>query len=282
MKKLFWVLLCIIPVCSMAQPLHITAWGGFAGYQGDLENKRFTLAQSDFAFGIGVKYDLTPHLAVRSGFNYGTIKASDKNNEPVLQQRNLSFQSRIIEGNLLAEYSLFDLSKKRITPYLFAGIALYHFNPYAYDTLGNKIFLKPLSTEGQGLAQYPERKEYKLTQFAIPFGGGVRLKVADNITLGYEMGLRKLFTDYLDDVSTRYVDQLVLAQARGAKAVEMAFRGGELKNSTAVYPAEGSIRGGSKFKDWYYFHGITITVGLNTSGNKREKRGNTDCPKNVK
>ncbi len=278
MKNFIWAVF-FIPVSSIAQPLHITAWGGFSGYQGDLESKRNTIAQSNFAFGFGVKYDLTAHLAIRAGFNSGKIGADDKKNEPNLRARNLSFQSRITEGNLLLDYSLFDLSEKRFTPYVFAGVALYHFNPYAFDTLGNKIYLKPLSTEGQGLAQYPNRKEYKLTQLALPFGGGLRLKVSDNVTLGYELGLRKLFTDYLDDVSTTYVDPFVLAQAKGAKAVEMAFRGGELKNSTAVYPPEGSIRGGSKFKDWYYFQGITLTVGLNTGRTKSGKRGNTDCPK---
>jgi hypothetical protein len=278
MKRFIWALL-FIPVSAIAQPLHITAWGGFAGYQGDLQSKRFTLDQSEFAFGVGLKYDITPQFALRTGFNYGTVGASDSRNEASLRERNLSFQSKIVEGNLLAEYSFLNLENRIFTPYVFGGVALYHFNPYAFDTLGNKIFLKPLSTEGQGLSQYPNSKEYKLTQFAIPFGAGVRLKVSETVTLGYELGLRKLFTDYLDDVSTRYVDQFVLAAERGPKAVEMAFRGAELKNSTATYPAEGTVRGGSEFKDWYYFHGITLTFGLNTSGREAGKRGNTGCPR---
>lgn len=280
MKKILWLILCI-PVGSFAQQLHITARGGFAGYQGDLQSKRITLDQASFAFGLGLKYDLTAHWSIRTEFNSGKIEADDKKNEPTLQLRNLSFQSKIVEGNLLLEYSLFDLSERRITPYFFGGIALYHFEPYAYDTLGNKIFLKPLSTEGQGLAQYPDRKEYKLTQMAIPFGAGFRYKVAENVTLGYELGLRKLFTDYLDDVSTNYVDQFILAQEKGPKAVEMAFRGGELKNSTAIYPPEGEVRGGAKFKDWYYFHGITLTVALNRNGGFGNKKAGIGCPRPV-
>ena len=199
MKKFIWALL-FIPLGAAAQPLHVTAWGGFAGYQGDLQNKRFTLDQSQFAFGLGVKYDLTAHFAVRAGFNLGTVGAADSRNEANLRERNLSFHSRIVERNLLAEYAFLDLDNRIFTPYVFGGIGLYHFNPYAFDTLGNKIFLKPLSTEGQGLSQYPNSKEYKLTQFAIPFGAGVRLKVSDRMTIGYELGLRKLFTDYLDHV----------------------------------------------------------------------------------
>ncbi len=278
MKKLLWAVL-FIPVGSIAQQLHITVRGGFAGYQGDLQSKRITLNQSNFGFGLGLKYDLNPHWSVRTEFNSGKIEADDKKNEPNLQLRNLSFQSKIVEGNLLLEYSFFDLSERKFTPYAFAGLAVFHFDPYAYDTLGNKIYLKPLSTEGQGLAQYPNRKEYKLTQMAIPIGVGFRYKVADNITLGYELGMRKTFTDYLDDVSTSYVDEFILAQERGVKAVEMAFRGGELKNSTATYPLDGELRGGSQFKDWYYFHGITLTVGLNS--NPGGRKGGIRCPKPV-
>ena len=280
MKKFLWAVL-FIPVGSIAQQLHVTVRGGFSGYQGDLQSKRISLNQSNFAFGLGLKYDLNPHWSVRTEFNAGKIEGDDKKNEPILQLRNLSFQSKIVEGNLLLEYSIFDLSKRNFTPYVFAGLGVFHFNPYAYDTLGNKLFLKPLSTEGQGLAQYPDRKEYKLTQMAIPMGIGFRYRVAEAITLGYELGMRKTFTDYLDDVSTNYVDQFILAQERGVNAVEMAFRGDEVKDSNASYPPEGEMRGGSEFKDWYYFHGITLTVGLNNKGGASGRKGDIRCPKPV-
>ncbi len=282
-KLLAWALLC--PMASFSQQrIHLTLFGGFSNYQGDLQDKYFTLDQANLALGIGAKYDLTPNFALRAGINYGTVGATDKKNKPELQARNLSFTTRILEGNLLLEYTLFDLTDKKISPYAFAGVALFHFNPYAYDTLGNKIYLKPLSTEGEGLPQYPDRKPYKLTQFAIPFGAGVKFRINDNTVLGYEIGLRKLFTDYLDDVSTTYVDQFALAQARGPKAVEMAYRGGELKNGNPNYPADGTIRGGSKYKDWYYFSGLTLTIGLNTGGNYYGGKGGKQrlgCPTRV-
>jgi len=50
--------------------------------------------------------------------------------------RNLSFQTRIYEGNLLLEYNLLDLNEHRFTPYASGGFALYHFNPFASDSLG--------------------------------------------------------------------------------------------------------------------------------------------------
>jgi len=271
------------PVLGFSQQrLHVILSGGFSNYQGDLQTKYFSLDQANAAFGAGVKYDLTSHFSVRGGFMFATVGATDKKNQDLLKARNLSFETRILEGSFLLEYTLLDLSEKKLSPYVFAGAAVYHFNPYAYDTLGNKIYLQPLGTEGQGLAGYPDRKLYSRTQFAIPFGGGVKFRIADNAVISYEIGLRKLFTDYLDDLSKTYVDPFVLAQQRGMKSVEMSYRGGELKGGDPSYPADGSVRGGPKYKDWYYFTGLTLSIGINTgnghsSGNNR-RRNQNGCP----
>ena len=280
MKRLS-LLLFVLPLFTHAQTrIHATLFGGFTNYYGDLQDKPLTLDQSNLAIGAGLKYDLTDHMAVRSGFMYGKISADDKRNKPSLQFRNLNFQSKVFEWNLLAEYTLFDLKEKKISPYAFAGLAIFHFNPYTYDSLGNKVFLKPLSTEGQGLAQYPDRSPYKLTQFAIPFGVGVKFKVNENVVLGYEFGLRKTFTDYLDDISKTYVDQTALMNAKGPKAVELAYRAGELRNGDPNYPADGSVRGGEKYKDWYYFSGVSLSIGINTHNKalNRPGKSSVNCP----
>jgi uncharacterized protein DUF6089 len=277
--------LLILPALSNAQQrIHITAFGGFANYSGDLQTKRLTLDQSHGAFGLGVKYDLTNHFSARAAFSFGRLEGNDKKNEGLLKARNLNFQTNVAEGNLMIEYTLLDLSERRFSPFAFAGVAVYHFNPFTYDTLGNKINLQPLGTEGQGLTQYADRRPYNLTQFAIPFGAGLKLRVSDNVVLSYEIGLRKLFTDYLDDVSATYVDEALLRQAHGQKAVEMAYRGGELKGGDPAYPADGTVRGG-KFKDWYYFTGLGISIGIGRGNGPfqggRSKYGNTGCPTNL-
>jgi opacity protein-like surface antigen len=247
-------LIVLIPVLASAQnQLNLTLSGGFANYYGDLQSKPLTLDQAHGAFGIGLKYDLTNHFAVKGGLFYARLSADDKNNKASLRPRNLNFHSRVFEFNAMAEYALFSLQERRFTPYAFGGLALFRFNPYTFDSTGTKYFLQPLGTEGQGLSVYPGRKPYKRTGIAIPFGAGLRLRVSEKVTLAYEFSLRKTFTDYLDDVSTTYVDPNVLAAERGAKAVELSYRGGELKNGDPTYPAEGAIRGGANSRDWYYF-----------------------------
>jgi len=99
---------------------------------------------------------------------------------------------------------------------------------------------------------------YKLTQFSIPFGFGAEYSLNEDMRIGIEFGYRKIFTDYLDDVSNKYVDQASLLNARGAKAVELAYRGNEVQ--AGPYPAAGIGRGNPNNKDGYYYIALTYTV----------------------
>jgi hypothetical protein len=280
MKRIFLAGL-LFPLITHAQ-WKVNLYGGFSNYSGDLQSSYYTTSQANGAFGAGIQYDLTGHFSLLSNLTYGRISAADGYSKKAdLRARNLSFESVITEWSILLEYNVLDLRDHRITPYFFGGVALFHFNPYSVDTLGRKVYLRPLSTEGEGLAAYPDRKPYALTQLSIPFGGGIKFRVSDRVTVAYDIGMRKTFTDYLDDVSTTYVDQATLLASRGGEAVEMAYRGNELKDG-AAYPAAGTIRGHSKYKDWYYTSGLRVTIALNdVPFNLRRHSGVIDCPKRV-
>ena len=244
---------------SYAQKLNVDFFAGTSNYEGDLQSKFFTFKQSGVAAGVGLSYQLSNRIFIRSGFTFGKVGADDKKNPTVLSFRNLNFTSSIKELHAAAEYYLFNLDDVRFSPYVFGGVAVFHFNPYTYDTSGTKYFLQPLSTEGQGF--YQNRKPYSLTQFAIPFGVGAKYALNNNIKIGLEIGMRKLFTDYLDDVSTTYIDQNLLLANKGPKALELAFRAAEISN-TETYPVIFPKRGEPKNKDWYYFTGITLSFRL--------------------
>jgi hypothetical protein len=266
MRKLL-LLGVLCPIVAVAQQhFHVTVFGGLSNYNGDLQTRQFTLQQSNLAYGAGLAYNITPKFAIRAGILQGTIEATDKKNEAALQLRNLSFISKITELNFLLEYTFLNLDEKRFSPFINAGIATFKFNPYTYDTLDNKVFLHPLSTEGQGLAQYPDRTPYKLSQIAIPVGIGLKYRIGGNTILSYEVTLRKTFTDYLDDVSTTYVDQFVLARERGLQAVDLSYRSDELKEGVPTYPGDGAKRGGADQDDWYYYTGFTLYIGIGGGG----------------
>jgi Domain of unknown function (DUF6089) len=278
MKKILLAgILC--PLLAHAQ-WNVNLFGGFANYIGDLQSKVYTTQQSNGAFGAGLQYDLNDHFSILGNGSFGRISAADGySNQADLRARNLNFESKIYEGNLLLEYNLFDIHSHKLTPYVFAGAALFHFNPYAYDTTGKKVYLRSLSTEGEGLPGY--KKEYSLFQLSIPFGGGIKFRISDRVVLAYEIGMRKTFTDYLDDVSGPYISQATLLAAKGPEAVEMAYRGNELKEG-AAYPAAGTPRGGPKYKDWYYMSGLRVTIALDDgTAQHRRHNGVIDCPKKV-
>jgi hypothetical protein len=280
MKNL--LLLCFfLPLFSASQNFHFSARAGAMGYQGDLKAKPFGLSQSKLMFSAGARYDLTEHIMARSYITYGAVKADDKKGTAAMRQRNLNFESRILDWELGAQYNILNLNYHWWTPYVFAGVGVYRFNPYTKDTTGAKHFLRPLSTEGQGFIDGV--KEYKQTQFNIPLGIGVDYLLGEDHRIGLELGYRRLFTDYLDDVSDRYVDGAALQAARGAKAVELAYRGDEIK--PGPYPVAGDIRGNPKIKDGYYYIAFTYTFRFwfdsykKTSGipgGKRDKK--VGCP----
>jgi opacity protein-like surface antigen len=239
----------------------IGIFAGTINYQGDLKPNSFTFQRSNPVFGVIFRKPLNRWLTWRSGISFGKVEGADRFNRDYLQTRNLSFYSSITEIYTSIAVTILDISTKRFTPYLYGGIGVFHFNPWTYDVQGNKIHLKPLSTEGQGLAVYPGQKPYSLNELMVPIGAGIKFAVSDHIHVGIEFSQRKTFTDYLDDVSTHYVDQDVLLAAKGPKAVELAYRGNELPGGSA-YPPNGEQRGTATEMDWYYFLGVTLEMKL--------------------
>jgi hypothetical protein len=132
------------------------------------------------------------------------------------KQRNLDFKSDLWEVYTAFElYPTMLLNSDEeydptIKPYGFIGGGIFHFDPKGSitDANGKQTWhkLHPLRTEGQGMPQYPEKKSYSLTQFNIPMGGGFRIRVSPRVNTCLELLYRKTFTDYIDDVSTTYID----------------------------------------------------------------------------
>lgn len=184
--------------------------------------------------GFFVRYTHVPGISFRLGVNYGTVYATDKwNEEKALKAehigedpyqryiRNLDAHTNIWEGQFLFEFSPLRLSnwefgrvaKMRFQPYLLMGVSGFHFNPKG--TLldlktGNEtlVDLHPMRTEGQGFVapgyEFPE--PYSRWSYAAVGGIGFKVDIGRALCLGLEYQLRYTFTDYLDDVSGRYID----------------------------------------------------------------------------
>lgn len=278
MKKILLItIVCIIAGSLQAQQFHLNVLGGVSNYGGDLQSRSFTFSQSKPAISLGVNYEATEKVYIRGEYTFTNLGANDALSNNYLQlRRNLNFKTIIQELNLLAEYDILNNYEHQLVPYVFAGIGIFQFSPYTYDSLGIKKYLRGFHTEGQGLSSYPDRKVYKKTQINIPVGAGVKFALSDNIRVGAELSFRKLFTDYLDDVSTDYPD-LSLLTPRGAS---LSYRADELK-PPIPFPGEGAQRGNPDVKDNYYFLMFRFSYRLPFGNEKDSKHGgryHNDCP----
>jgi len=220
---------------------------GVASYQGDLTEKTSFFGQPGYAASIGSNYNLTNQLSLGFGFSYMKLKSDDKKNDKAaLRTRNLNFESNVWDINLMLQFSPYSFGK--FSPYVDAGVGLYHFNPTTIDRYGDEQHLEELGTEGQGLAD-PDNPYYLLTQFQIPFGAGLHYSINKKMALKLDFLFRKTFTDYIDDVSTIYPDGSLIDKKLPI-VKELAFRGDEIKPG-APYPS-GAQRGNPDKKDFYY------------------------------
>lgn len=183
------------------------------------------------------------------------------------KQRNLDFRSNIFEAYLAAEFFPFMYFNRhnpeyqpRFSPYGVIGVGMLKFNPQGSFTDGNGVktwhYLKPLHIEGQGFDEYPDRKEYSLTQVNIPMGAGFKYYLSERINISLELLLRKSFTDYIDDVSTTFIDRdlydkyLTPENARIAKQISDKMYGIVTPDVTRY--AAGTQRGNPKQNDSYF------------------------------
>jgi hypothetical protein len=223
-------------------------------------------------------------LGVRLEGSFGEISGADSVLKNVKAstygryERNLSFRSRITDLMLLGEFHPFlffgdiDTDKPiiRLSPYLLAGIGYYSFSPEA--KLGNNwIPLQPLRTEGQGFAEYPDREIYKLKQICFPVGIGARYELSQMFNLRAELLYRILNTDYLDDVSTNYIDPALfptyLSAQNATRATLLYSRRNEIE--AAFVQTNNMERGHADNNDAYFTFNLKLGIVL---GRERIKK----------
>ncbi|MBL7950661.1 MAG: hypothetical protein JNM62_02975 [Flavobacteriales bacterium] len=248
-----------IGLAAQVSELGIT--GGVNYYIGDLNPTRHYPKDTKLAFGILYRYNFSDRYAVRFQALNGTLQSYDSHSSDSLQVlRDLHFRSKLLEFSGLLEinfrkYRSKDKDSKRWTPFIFGGLAFFHASPKAlYDDTWYE--LAPLGTEGQGTSAYPGKDSYSVDNICIPFGAGFKVN-AGRVDFQLEWGLRRTYTDYIDDVSTTYVDRDLLAFENGPLAAALADPStlGQLPD----YPNEGRARGDQNTRDWYQYTGLSIT-----------------------
>lgn len=244
--------------------------GGNKG-KGTLFLKDLNMQSNKVFYGANLTYYPNQWLGIRASFNVGNIQGYDSlikssNTEELdRKKRNLGFRSPIKEGLLSFEiYPLAFISRKEsffnsnFRPYFFAGIGGFYYNPQAQytDATGKKTWvdLKPLRLEGQGMAEYPNRKLTSNYAVCIPFGFGFKYFLNDNVYVGAEIMQRYTFSDYVDDVSNTYINPDLFAKYltkdKAAIAQQLMYKRGEIVNRP-VTDFINKARGDASDKDYY-------------------------------
>ena len=269
--------------------------GGHFG-RGTTFLKDYNMNATKLSFGAFLAAHPSELLGVRLAINYGKVEGDDAyisgkgGLEEARLARNLNFRSNILEGYIAAEIYptvLFEDQPTDVTgrlrPYGVIGVGVFHFNPqgtYIDPNTGQAtwVYLRPLHTEGEGFPQYPGRKEYSLTQINIPVGVGVKYYFSENLNLSFELMYRKTFTDYIDDVSTTFIDPSAFYANLPAGEAQIADA---IYNKSAVRGIPGSNynpgdkRGDPHQNDAYVTAIFKLGFRIGTS---REWNNSTRCP----
>ena len=235
---------------SQAQTMEVGVNVGAAGYMGDL-NQTNPFDFSGIAFGGFVKANLDPYWAIGIHYNHGRVKDNDAFSANAdFRARNLNFSTPLNELSLQVDFNFLEYfaggGTKGFTPYIFTGVGGVLFNPKAVYQ-DQEYQLRYYETEG---------KSYKNYALSIPYGVGVKYRIADRLGLFSQLGYRTVSSDYLDDVGDKYPLNAVYGVVDADHQQRI-----NLSNPSA-FPERmnpGGQRGDFVKKDTYFFFHIGIS-----------------------
>lgn len=251
---------------------------GQSKYYGDLSNNSDFVKTLHPAFQIYYNYYFNNYFNTRLSIAHGTISGSDSYSSQQWQvERNLSFQSSIDEASALGQLHIFG-SDKLISPYIYAGFNVFHFNPKTMYN-GQWIYLQPLGTEGQGSEFHPLKTKYSLYDLSLISGFGIKFRITNSLSLSYELGWRRCSTDYIDDISGEYINYAELSRTNGPLAAVLSDRTPEYFGvENPITRQTGAPRGNPDKNDVYVMSFLNFVYSIN-SGSHIKHIKKIKCPK---
>ncbi len=178
----------------------------FVGSRGIFD---YDFRSNRLAGGLGLNLHTSGSFSLGFNFLATRLSGNDAYSKQDFQaKRNLSVRTDLLEVDLVIEYRPFSRSKGFNRFYVYSGVGGMYYQPKA--KLNDEWFkLREMGTEGQYLSD--GNGPYGELQVVVPYGLGYKFRVAKSLSLIADLGFRKTFTDYLDDVSTTYPDPEALA-----------------------------------------------------------------------
>jgi len=187
--------------------LHLGLQTGASQYLGELNTRwNFKSTRTAQHFYLGKNF-FREQLNLKIAYSFVQLYAADKNARDKLQQtRNLDFRSDVSEVSLHMLLKLFEVyfSKKDAKVFLHFGGGYMWFDPYTYYQ-NEKIFLRPLGTEGQFSYLHSNPTPYSNHSITTPLGVEIKISLTNFWKLNFNFDHRFTSTGYLDDVFENYV-----------------------------------------------------------------------------
>jgi hypothetical protein len=228
-KKNILYIIILISVAGVAQtPTTSNEIGltvGDSYYLGELNQTHFI--PFNLAGGLFYRYNYDDRISLKTSFHYVPIEGSDNNSSGSFESiRNQNFSSTIYELSVTAElnflnFTHLDPKSSLYTPYAFLGFGYFYHDP---------------KTQSEGV-------NYKKYQASIPMGVGWKYRTG-KVILGFEWGIRKTYTDYLDDVSGYFTGQQVTSKDGSTGSISN-FQRGNIYN-----------------KDWFIYSGLSLAINI--------------------
>ena len=220
---------------TVAQNFELGLTVGLTSYNGDVDIDAKNLFSSMRpAVGIVGKYRLSNSFLLRAQALRGKLIGSEKtHSEEWRRDRGFSFETKITELSAVLEYDF--MKRGRFNVFGFAGAGATFFNPKTDYALPNPYILTDVTVDNN--------TNYKTVTATIPMGLGVKYAMNRDFILSFEIGYRKVFTDYLDGIS---------------------------------------IIGNPNRKDAYFISALTLTKafgGGKSAANRNFRMGSSNCPK---
>ncbi|HEX8349509.1 MAG TPA: DUF6089 family protein [Hymenobacter sp.] len=186
--------------CGSAQAQNTSEVGiglGATNYRGEI-SPEYQLQNNRPAITAFYRKDISVPVTLRGALMGGFLRAADDNVNgvnggvpPLQRYRQANTKGSVFEASGVLEYNFMDYhyrkDKIHFTPYLFVGIAAFYAN---MTTASNNTALGGAFNE-----------ESSLLGLAIPAGAGLKYALSEHLNLGFEVGVRKTFTDELDHLS---------------------------------------------------------------------------------
>lgn len=242
---------------SAAQKVELGVSAGVANYTGDLA-PYLVVKETRPALGIFARYNFNHTWAINAQVNQLRIGGDDANFD-YNKARNIRFRTDITEISGGFEFNYFKYGAgvldKHFTPYVFWGLGACIYNPQGFYR--DKWYsLREYQTEGEGNA-------YSGVTVAMPMGIGLKWMPNKRMSVECSFGARKTYTDYLDDVSTKYPDISKQLAEKGVIAASLTDPSAAL-NEGVFQNKQGYQRGNPDFNDWYFTANISLTFRIFT------------------